>query len=74
MWYMANIPWLRSVLKHDNAVCLDTAVSRGIAIYHKPLGYLIAIINFNSVLVIAAVYHGFQPISIQGSNHLVYNK
>jgi hypothetical protein len=68
---MANIPWLRSFLKHDKEVCLDTAVSRGIAIYHKPLGYLIAVINLNSVLVIAVVYLGLQPISIQGSNHLV---
>ena len=42
---MANITRLRVVLVL-NAECLDTALRRGIlAIYHKPLRCIIAIIN-----------------------------
>ena len=79
---MANIPRPSAVLMHDNAECLDTALSRGIlTIYHKPPRCLIAIINWlptKLVLVVIPVvygliYNGFQPISIQGSNHSVYS-
>ena len=69
---MASIPRIRAVLMHD-ATCLDKAISRGIlAIYHKPPRCLIAIISWLP-MVYSLIYHGFQPISIQGSNHPVYN-
>ena len=43
---MANIPRLMTVLMR-NAECLDAALNHGIlAIYHKPLRCLIAIMNW----------------------------
>ena len=50
VWYMANIPRLRDVLKQY----LDTAHDI-LALYHKPLRCLIAIINLLPMYVIRAV-------------------
>ena len=64
-----------------NAECLDTALSRGIlAIYHKPevaycnyklVANVIRTVKIHvlSYLVHGLIYHGCQPISIQGFNH-----
>jgi hypothetical protein len=63
----------------------DTALDRGIlAIYHKPpevpycyyklvINVIIAVKIIVILMVYGLIYHGCKPISIQGSNHPVYN-
>ena len=67
VWYMANIPTLRAVHKHD---ATRSAWTQPLAVvilarYHKE----VLVTNVIKCFVIPVIYHGCQPISIQGTNH-----
>ena len=64
---MSNIPWRRAVVRWGTLAALNRGI---LAIYYKTLRCLIANVKF---LIYGLIYHGCQPISIQGSNNPVYN-
>ena len=87
VWYMANIPRLRAILKHNamrkawqQPLALVywqyTTNTRG-ALLLFLTGYNLIRAVKNTCFVIPVVYnlihHSFQPISIQGWIHPVYN-